>query len=95
MITQEVMKQETVKQTTHQRIIVARHGGPEVLQAIEEPIPEPQAGEARGAGAGSGASPPMNLMLRSSGLLPGTPKPPFTLGERLRRHCRQVGCGCE
>lgn len=72
--------QDTVKQTTHQRIIVARHGGPEMLQAIEEPLPEPQAGEARVRVLAAGVS-AYDLMFRGSGLLPGTPKPPFTLGE--------------
>ena len=75
MITQDI-----VKQTSHQRIVVARHGGPGVLQAIEEPIPEPQAGEARVRVLAAGVS-AYDLMLRSSGLLPGTPKPPFTIGE--------------
>lgn len=75
-----MIAQDTVKQTTHQRIVVARHGGPEVLQAIEEPIPEPRAGEVRVRVQAAGVS-AYDLMLRSSGLLPGTPKPPFTLGE--------------
>ena len=77
MITQDI-----VKQTTHQRIVVARHGGPGVLQAIEEPIPEPQAGEARVRVLAAGVS-AYDLMSRSSGLLPGTPKPPFTIGEDI------------
>ena len=62
------------------RVVVSRHGGPEVLQAIEEPIPEPQAGEARVRVLAAGVS-AYDLMFRSSGLLPGTPKPPFTIGE--------------
>ena len=80
MITQDIVKQNVVKQTTHQRIVVALHGGPEVLQAIEEPIPEPRVGEARVRVLAAGVS-AYDLMLRSSGLLPGAPKPPFTLGE--------------
>ena len=72
--------QDIVKQTTHQCVVVTRHGGPEVLQAIEEPIPEPQAGEARVRVLAAGVS-AYDLMSRSSGMLPGTPKPPFTIGE--------------
>ena len=31
----------------YHRVVVTQHGGPEVLQAIEEDVPEPQAGEVR------------------------------------------------
>ena len=31
----------------HQRVVVTRHGRPEVLQTMEEDLPEPRAGEAR------------------------------------------------
>jgi len=31
----------------HTRIVVARYGGPEVLQVVEEECPEPKRGEAR------------------------------------------------
>ncbi len=74
--------QDKVQQITYQRIIVARHGGPEVLQGIEEPVPEPQPGEVRVRVQAAGVS-AYDLMFRSSGLLPGTPKPPFTLGEDI------------
>ena len=33
--------------TKHHRVVVTRHGGPDVLQVVEEALPEPQAGEAR------------------------------------------------
>jgi NADPH2:quinone reductase len=29
------------------RVVVTRHGGPEVLQTVEEDLPEPAAGEVR------------------------------------------------
>ena len=29
------------------RIVVTRHGGPDVLQVVEEDLPEPEAGEVR------------------------------------------------
>jgi len=63
----------------HHRVIVARHGGPEVLQMIEEEQPEPQAGEVRVKVLTAGVS-AYDLMFRSSGSLPGTPRVPFTLG---------------
>ena len=64
----------------HHRIVVTKYGGPEVLQAIEEDIPEPNEGEVRVKVLVAGVS-AYDLMFRSSGRLPGTPKPPFTLGE--------------
>ena len=64
----------------HRRVIVTRHGGPEVLRAIEEDLPEPKAGEARVKVLAAGVS-AYDLMFRRSGKLPGTPRVPFTLGE--------------
>jgi NADPH:quinone reductase-like Zn-dependent oxidoreductase len=32
---------------THHRVVVPRRGGPEVLQVVEEELPEPRAGEVR------------------------------------------------
>ncbi len=66
----------------HHRVIVTRHGGPEVLQVVEEETPEPRSGEVRVKVLAAGIS-AYDLMHRSSGLLPGTPKPPFTLGEDI------------
>jgi NADPH2:quinone reductase len=63
----------------HQRVVVTRHGGPEVLQMIEEALPEPQPGQARVKVQVAGVS-AYDLMFRSSGSLPGTPRVPFTLG---------------
>jgi NADPH:quinone reductase-like Zn-dependent oxidoreductase len=62
------------------RVVVTRHGGPDVLQMLEEDLPEPQAGEVRVRVLAAGIS-GYDLMFRSSGRLPGTPKVPFTLGE--------------
>lgn len=63
----------------HHRVVVSRHGEPEVLQVIEEDRPEPQAGEARVKVQAAGVS-AYDLMFRQSGKLPGTPRVPFTLG---------------
>ena len=62
------------------RVVVTRHGGPEVLQMVEEDLPEPQAGEVRVKVLAAGIS-AYDLMFRRSGSLPGTPRVPFTLGE--------------
>jgi NADPH:quinone reductase-like Zn-dependent oxidoreductase len=71
---------EEMNSMKHHRVVVSRHGGPEVLQAVEEDLPEPQAGEVRVKVLTAGVS-AYDLMLRRSGSIPGSPRPPFTLGE--------------
>ena len=61
------------------RVVVSKHGGPEVLRLIEEDLPEPGTGEARVRVLAAGVS-AYDLMFRRSKLLPGTPRIPFTLG---------------
>ena len=61
------------------RVVVSRHSGPEVLQVVEEDLPEPGDGEVRLKVLTAGVS-GYDLMHRRSGRLPGTPKVPFTLG---------------
>lgn len=73
---------EKVMVTKNHRVVVTQHGGPEVLQMVAEALPEPQPGEVRVRVLAAGIS-AYDLMHRSSGLLPGTPKPPFTLGEDI------------
>jgi NADPH2:quinone reductase len=63
----------------HRRVVVTRHGGPDVLQIVEEDIPEPQTGEVRVKVLAAGVS-AYDLMFRRSGALPGAPRVPFTLG---------------
>jgi NADPH:quinone reductase-like Zn-dependent oxidoreductase len=62
------------------RVVVTRHGGPDVLQVVEEDLPEPQAGEVRVKVLAAGIS-AYDLMFRGSGSFPGSPRVPFTLGE--------------
>jgi NADPH:quinone reductase-like Zn-dependent oxidoreductase len=66
----------------HRRVVVTRHGPPEVLQVVEEDLPEPRAGEVRVKVLAAGVS-AYDLMFRRSGSLPGTPRVPFTLGEDI------------
>ncbi len=74
-----VAKEKTNSVKNH-RVVVTRHGDPEVLQAVEEDLPEPQAGEVRVKVLAAGVS-AYDLMFRRSGSFPGTPRVPFTLGE--------------
>ncbi len=64
------------------RVVVSQHGGPDVLQVVEEDVPEPRPGEARVKVLAAGVS-GYDLMFRRSGSLPGTPRVPFTLGEDI------------
>ena len=74
----------------HHRVVVTRHGGPDVLQAVEEDLPEPGAGEVRVKVLVAGVS-AYDLMFRRSGFLPGTPKVPFTLGEDIVGRVDKLG----
>jgi len=67
-------------QQRNHRVVVSRHGGPEVLQLLGEDVPEPGPAEVRIKVLAAGVS-AYDLMFRGSGMLPGTPRPPFTPGE--------------
>ena len=62
----------------HTRIVVARYGGPDVLQVLEEELPEPKYGEARVRVLAAGVALP-DVMMRE-GVHPETPRLPFTPG---------------
>lgn len=76
----------------HHRIVVTRHGGPDVLQVVEEDLPEPRAGEVRVKVLAAGVS-AYDLMFRRSGSLPGTPRVPFTLGADVAGVVDKLGEG--
>jgi len=63
----------------YRRLVVTRHGGPEVLQVVEEELPEPGAGEVRIRVLAAGVS-AYDVMLRRNSF-PGDPRGPFTQGE--------------
>jgi NADPH2:quinone reductase len=63
----------------YNRVVVTQHGGPDVLQMMEDDLPEPQPGEVRVKVLAAGVS-AYDLMFRRSGSFPGTPSVPFTLG---------------
>jgi NADPH:quinone reductase-like Zn-dependent oxidoreductase len=63
------------------RIVAVETGGPEVLQLVEEEIPEPGPGEVRVKVLTSGVA--FGDLLWMSGVVPGSPKPPFSPGYDL------------
>jgi NADPH:quinone reductase-like Zn-dependent oxidoreductase len=76
----------------YRRVVVTRHGGPDVLQVVEEDLPEPQAGEVRVKVLAAGVS-AYDLMLRRSGSVPGTPRVPFTPGVDIVGLADELGEG--
>jgi NADPH:quinone reductase-like Zn-dependent oxidoreductase len=68
--------------TKYRRVVVTRHGGPEVLQVVEEDLPGPGSGEVRVRVLAAGIS-AYDLMHRRSGSLPGAPRLPYTPGEDI------------
>ena len=65
----------------YRRVVVPRHGGPEVLKVVEEDLPEPGSGEVRVKVLAAGVS-AYDLMVRSISF-PGNPRVPFTPGEDI------------
>ncbi|MFQ5596198.1 MAG: medium chain dehydrogenase/reductase family protein, partial [Anaerolineae bacterium] len=74
------------------RVIVARPGGPEVLQVISESLPEPRAGEYRVRIHAAGVS--FADLLMREGVHPETPPAPFTPGWDLVGEVEKAGEGC-
>ena len=63
----------------HKRVVVPRHGPPDVMHVVEEDLPEPKPGEVRVKVLAAGVS-AFDLMVRRSGSIPGFPRVPFTPG---------------
>ena len=76
----------------HHRVVVSRHGGPDVLQVVEEDLPEPGAGEVRVKVLAAGVS-AFDLIYRRWAHLPGSPRVPFTLGEDIVGTVDKLGTG--
>jgi NADPH:quinone reductase-like Zn-dependent oxidoreductase len=60
------------------RIIAERIGGPEVLHLVEEAIPDPGPGDVRVKVLAAGVA--FGDLLWMSGVVPGSPKPPYSPG---------------
>ena len=73
------------------RVVVTRRGGPDVLQVVEEDLPEPQAGEARVKVLAAGVS-AYDLMNRRYSF-PGGPRVPYTPGEDIVGVVDELGDG--
>jgi NADPH2:quinone reductase len=76
----------------YDRVVVSRHGGPDVLEVVEEDLPEPGAGEVRVKVLAAGVS-AFDLIYRRWSRLPGSPRLPFTLGEDVVGVVDKLGTG--
>ena len=79
------------KQLLSHRVVVTRHGGPEVLHFQEEELPEPAPGMVRIRVLTCGVS--FTDVLIREGTYPGAPSPPFTSGYNLVGVVDRVGEG--
>lgn len=75
----------------HKRVIASRTGGPEVLEVVEEEIPEPASGQVRVRVLRAGVA--FGDILWQSGKVPGGPKPPYTPGYDLVGIVDKLGPG--
>ena len=77
----------------YKRVVITRYGGPEVLQVVEDELPEPQVGHVRVRILAAGIA-NTDTMLRESnvpGL--GAPSPPYTPGKELVGAVDKLGAG--
>ena len=84
----EIASKTAVRNT---RIIVTRYGGADVMQSVEDELPEPKSGEVRVRVLAAGVSLP-DVMARE-GVHPETPPVPFTPGWDLVGVVDQLGDG--
>jgi NADPH2:quinone reductase len=82
---------EEGRRMPYYRIVVTRHGGPEVLHLQEEELPEPAPGMVRIRVLTCGVS--FTDVLIREGTYPGAPSPPFTSGYNLVGVVDRVGEG--
>ncbi len=75
------------------RVIITRHGGPEVLQLVEDELPEPGPGEVQVRVLASGVA--YGDVLKRCGLVPGQPRLPYTPGYDLVGTVERLGTGVE
>lgn len=76
---------------TYRRVVATRRGGPEVLELVEEPVPEPTLGEVRLRVLAAGVGFPDILM--REGTYPGGPEWPFTPGCDVVGAVEKIGPG--
>lgn len=77
--------------TKYRKVVVSRYGGPEVLEVVEDTLPDPRRGEVRVKILAAGVS--FADVLMREGIHPETARPPFTLGWELVGVVDKLGSG--
>jgi NADPH:quinone reductase-like Zn-dependent oxidoreductase len=77
----------------YQRVIISKHGSPDVLRLIDDSIAPPSSGEVQVRVEAAGVGNP-DLAMRV-GVYPGAPKPPFTPGYDITGVIESVGDGVD
>lgn len=75
----------------YKRVVITRHGGPEVLQVVEEEVPKPSAGQVRIQIIATGAA--FTDVLMREGMYPGVPPIPYSPGCDIVGLVDQLGAG--
>ncbi len=68
-----------MRSSRYKRVVVTRHGGPEVLRVAEDDVPEPGAGHVRVRVRAAGVSLP-DVLMREAAAHPETRRTPYTPG---------------
>jgi len=76
---------------SYRHVVVTRFGGPEVLEVVEDRLPEPRYDEVRVRVLAAGVS--FGDVLMRAGALPESPKPPFTPGYDIAGVVDKLGEG--
>jgi NADPH2:quinone reductase len=84
-------QEKRLLEAKNHRVVVTRRGEPDVLQMVEEALPQPQPGQVRVKILAAGIS-TYDIMLRRYSF-PGDPKPPFSQGEDIVGLVDELGDG--
>ena len=76
---------------TYRRVIIKDKGGPELLEVVEEDLPEPAPGEVRLKVMAAGVA--FGDIMWQTGTVPGSPKPPYTPGYDVVGVVDKLGAG--
>ena len=76
----------------YKRVVITRHGGPEVLQVVEDELPEPQIGQVRVKTLAAGVA-ATDIMLRETDMPLDVPPFPYSPGKELVGVVNKLGEG--
>jgi NADPH:quinone reductase-like Zn-dependent oxidoreductase len=77
----------------YKRVVITRHGGPEVLQVVEDELPEPEASHVRVKILAAGIANTETMLRESNVPGLGAPSPPYSPGKELVGVVDKLGDG--